>query len=140
MQTKSTTVLNFLVETIWSPCLCEERYRDGLSIAVKLQPTNANSIHDRCIVDNLNLHPHVLGTNNQISVCGRPANFIAIMCRVNLRLTKLTKICEYNKNITHGRKSAHLAYTMACTKTGSCIQGKHVNGQRQKINSMPTHI
>lgn len=91
MQPKPAIVLNLLIETIRSPCLCEERYRDGLSIAVKLQPANSNCIHDRCIVDYLHFYPHVLGTNNQISVRSCPAQISLELNTEEIKLKELTQ-------------------------------------------------
>src|SRR6266508_575203 len=76
-----TIVLNLLIETIWSPCLREEWYGDSLSVAVKLQSTNSDCIHDRCIVDHLHFNPHGLGTNNQIGMRSCPGNLIRIKYR-----------------------------------------------------------
>ena len=87
VQPKLAIVLNLLIETIWSPFVCEEWYWDSLSIAVKLQPTNSNCIHDRCIVDHLHFYPHFLGTNNQISMCSCPGNVIQMKNKE--KLTKL---------------------------------------------------
>lgn len=72
MQSHEAVLLNLFIEAIRSPCLSKERYRNSLPISVKLQTTNSNSIHHRCIVHYFDNNPHLFGSNNKISVSGSP--------------------------------------------------------------------